>query len=302
MPGAVLLASLPLNPARSQFSEAVDDRRVVPGPVPGCCREWAGSADGRHGQWQAGHMSGSPAAPVAEAPAPAASEGPEAARWIDVFPWIDDVCQGTVTGPRAAERAAQLVKWRAERPAEGPEQARLERVAVLGDIAIELMPDWPLGRLVPGLPGTASLDHMGMNTRARNVLFRASYKTVADLALVTIGQLAELRTVGRDTVAAAVRALIGAAALAPPAAVLASPAAVMLPPAWEDGVISGPAGAVCLVRQAGPAGPAAAGRPGPGRQPARDPGRVAAPDVPHPCACRARRGPYRDRNPLHPPG
>src|SRR4029077_15285694 len=102
-----------------------------------------------------------------------------------------------------------------------------------------------LGRLVPGLPGTASLDHMGMNTRVRNVLFRAGYETAAALALVTIGQLAELRTVGRDTVAVAVRALIGAAALAPPAAALAPPAAALappaaglLPPAWEAEAIS----------------------------------------------------------------
>lgn len=107
------------------------------------------------------------------APVPAVSEESEAGRWIDLFPWIDDVCQGRVTGPRAAGWAGQLVKWRAERSAEGPESARLERVAVLGDIAVELMPDWPLGRLVPGLPGTASLDHMGMNTRGRNALFRA---------------------------------------------------------------------------------------------------------------------------------
>jgi hypothetical protein len=168
---------------------------------------------------------------MAEAPAPAAPAGPEGARWIDAFPWIDDICQGRVVGPRAAERAAELVQWRAERPADGADPARLERVAVLGDIAIELMPDWPLGRLVPGLPGTASLDHMGMNVRARNALFRAQYKTAADLAFVTIGQLMGLRIVGRETVGVAVRALIGAAALAPPAA-------GMFPPAWEAEAVS----------------------------------------------------------------
>ena len=176
-------------------------------------------------------MSGSPAALVAVAPAPAVPAGPEAARWIDLFPWIDDICQGQFTGPRAAEWATQLVRWQAERPTDGSGPARLERVAVLSDIAMELMPDWPLGRLVPGLPGTASLDHMGMTVRARNALFRARYKTAADLALVTARQLMDLTTVGRDTVASAVRALIGAAALAPPGT-------GVLPPAWEADALS----------------------------------------------------------------
>jgi hypothetical protein len=171
-------------------------------------------------------MDGSPAAPVAEVPAPAASAGPEAPRWIDAFPWIDDICQGRVIGPLVADRAGQLAKWRAERPAEGPAAARLERVTVLAGIAMEFMPDWPLGRLVPGLPGTVSVHHMGMNTRARNALFRASYETAADLALATIEELMDLSTVGPETVAVAVRGLFGAAALAPPAA-------GVLPPAWE---------------------------------------------------------------------
>lgn len=92
-----------------------------------------------------------------------------------------------MVSPRAAAWAAQLVNWRAERPAEVPEPTRLERVSVLGDIAIELMPDWPLGRLVPGLPGSASLDHMGLNVMLRNCLFREHYETAADLALSLSG-------------------------------------------------------------------------------------------------------------------
>jgi hypothetical protein len=176
-------------------------------------------------------MNGSLAAPGAGAFAPAVSAGPEAVRWVDAFPWIDDVCQGRVTGPRVADRAAQLMNWWAERPAEDAESARLERVAFLADIAIEFMPDWPLGRVVPGLPGTASVDHMGMNTRARNALFRATYETAADLALVTIQQLLDLLNFGRDTVGVAVRGLIGTAALAPPAF-------GMRPPAWEAEAIS----------------------------------------------------------------
>jgi hypothetical protein len=209
------------------------------GPVTmECLRLRAGSADGRHGQWQAGDMDGFPAVPAGEAPPPAASVGPEAARWVDVFPWIDDLCQGRIAGPCAAELARQLVQWRADRPAEDPVPVRLERVAVLGDIAIEFMADWPLGRLVPGLPGTASVDHMGMTTRIRNALFRATYETAADLALVTVEELMELRTVGRESVAVAVRALIGAAALAPPASVPSPAAGGMLPPTWEAEAIS----------------------------------------------------------------
>lgn len=198
------------------------------------CRKWADFADGRYGQWQAGDVNGSASASMDEARAPVASTRPEAARWIDVFPWIEDVCQGRIIGPRVADRAGQLAEWRAERPTEDPEPTRLERVAVLASIAIELMPDWPLGRLAPGLPGTVSLKHLEMTVRARNVLLRADYRTAADLALVTTGQLLDLRTVGRDTVAVAIRALIGAA----PAAELPLPAVEAPPPEWEAEAIS----------------------------------------------------------------
>jgi hypothetical protein len=72
---------------------------------------------------------------------------------------------------------------------------------------------------------------MGMTVRVSNILRRESYETAADLAYATIQQLADLRTVGRDTVVVAVRALIGTAALAPPGA-------EVLPPAWEAEAIS----------------------------------------------------------------
>jgi hypothetical protein len=56
-------------------------------------------------RWQAGDMGGSSAAPMAEAPGPVASEGPEAARWVEVFPWIDDVCHA---GGRAGQAGAAV--------------------------------------------------------------------------------------------------------------------------------------------------------------------------------------------------
>jgi hypothetical protein len=125
--------------------------------------------------------------------------------WVDAFPWIEangvQYLDIGLRGPWQRQPISRI------NPAE-----QREIIARLSAIALERLPRWTLGQLLPTLPGNLPLSILPFNRRAQNALARDGMEVTGDLQALELTDLLGMPNLGIGTVDLMLRVMGQAAA------------------------------------------------------------------------------------------
>jgi len=115
-------------------------------------------------------------------------DSPDTATWLDVFPWLESTADPSL-GPW----------WNL--PASGPNVSKRHRfLEAVAEIAMSQLSRWTIAQLFPTAGTGVSLDTLGLPPRGLNMFTRRGYRTVEDIAGLSVEEILDWRNFGAATV------------------------------------------------------------------------------------------------------
>lgn len=119
----------------------------------------------------------------------------DVATWLDVFPWLKSTAD-LALGP-----------WWSQ-PASGPTVSKRHRqLESIAEISMSQLSRWTIAQLFPTADTRASLDSLGLPPRGLNMFMRRGYRTVEDVAGLSVEEILDWKNFGAATVSTVLQIL-----------------------------------------------------------------------------------------------